>query len=1824
MGYRPEWLSAGAEVLVTELDANEKAGQPTVLDALVVGSGYGGAVAAARLAGATRSDGKKLDLCVLERGREYVPGTFPSRFSDLPGHVRFSRFDDPKPKGRADGLFDFRIGEDTSLLLGNGLGGGSLINASVAERPPEDVFGEAAWPAALRRDRDMLRDCFAQAERMLGVEPADVRGLAKYEALRGFARAIDAQVRPANIAVHSKDENNPQGVPQKACTGCGDCVTGCNFWAKNTLAMNYLAEARRCGARLYTNATVSRVQRATDHWLVHFRLTGPRHPPLDPPERIVRARHVVLAAGTLGSTEILMRSRAGGLRVSAELGQRFSGNGDMLSVLYGQSAEVNAAPEAASDFTARHVGPTITGLVQSGATRAGRVVIEELSIPAPLRRIFEEIVTTGAVPVRLAKSDWSAHCGDVPDPAAVDPDAIRRSQIFAAMGDDGARGRLEMIDGWETANSDGDGALRVQWDKAGAHPLYARQDDLLRRSEALGGLYLRSPLWKPLPDALSGMLSGPTPSGKLFSVHPLGGCPMGDDAQCGVVDDLGRVFDPSDKDNPARTHDGLLVLDGSIVPMALGINPLLTITALAERAIAGYVALQNWTTGGEAARVALASPPPLPKVELPPQASTVFRFTERMTGHLVLVPGDRAREAVLEVEFGEIGNVPKFLREGPHEVKVAHATLALKDGPSVALKGTVYWMERGTTRGAGRAARAIWTWLCTRAISDWFQRKREKGLGEALRTLFRSGPVLALATRVGEQRYLRYEMELDEALEISGKTVLPRGTRIQGLKTLQYVRGGNPWQQLSELAITLTLPEGGRQQAGTLRIAALHLLQRFAAQFQIVRQLDRPTAILDVASIALFMARIALQIHFWSLRAPEYEKYDPDRARRRLPGPLDGLLLERYRVLVKARDGAEPIALPLARYFQGASAGKPPVLLIHGFGASGAQFAHPQLERNLVRHLCERGFDVWVAELRTSIAVPSSFDQWTLDEVAKEDIGKIMDQVRNVTGHPELDIVAHCIGSAMFCTAALAGCLDGRVRRAVLLQVGPLITLSQGNQLRGYVASALRRYMLTGHVDSSIDDRAGWLDVLIDRLASTYPYPDSEKQAHLLRPWRKPHTHIANCNRSAAVFGRLFQHANVDAKLLDALGDLLGHTNLKTFEQTLQYAFVKRLTDYDGCNAYVTDRQVGDHFRFPVLFLHGAENQVFAPETTRRSQKLLKDVFGEAHPALREVIPGYGHLDPLIGREAESLFFSRISRFLLRDDLKPATAALIHHRRYPRPPLIGPVLGWTRKENGRWVARLWCRTDDEHSDARFLVGVVLRDGQPVAGHSFWAPLHRKMGALSGSLDLQGVIDVTLPDAAGDYEIAVLGAYASTDANMPPDTAAFELDQPTGDALAQNAPTTDMKEQFAARAVMGGPLNDAYGRAVAELRTSKDWRAQAQASGNARRTCDPGYEGRPDSAKLSKALLERLSPDRGRLDFALASCRYPASLMDREQADAMFGRLRGFLETEGAGAPALLLLAGDQIYADATAGLFDAGNRRARFYDAYREAWTAPNARAVLRQLPVYMMMDDHEVSDNWHPAEKDEGNMRAWGLAAFEEYQLSHSPRGLDPDRLQRETPPAYHYGFEAAGFPFFVCDTRTGRVGHDKIMSDGQFEALTGWLERNNRDNRPKFVLSPSIVVPFEARGATPRQDAAHAAPSDDWNAFPESLHRLFDFIAGHGIQNTVFLSGGPHFSMSGRIRLDRAGAAPLHALSIVGSPLYAPFPFANREPAEFLGDSSFDLPGMGGAAKMHYRIDPDSIVRGDSLTLVSAHPEGAGWRVNVNVHGREGPPHETSFDLP
>lgn len=539
-------------------------------DVVVVGSGYGGAIVANRL---TRAGAR---VALLERGREWHAGDFPNTLVEA---AREFHVDTPGADlgGRSD-LYRLHVGNDISVFSGCGLGGTSLINGNVAIRPDQRVFADPRWPGVLRDGDQLLADGYRLAERMLRptAYPEAAPELRKLTALDRVADAVGGRFARVPINVNFVAGTNHVGVPQRVCVGCGDCTTGCNYAAKNTLMMNYLPDARRRGAEIFCETDVRWVEDTGHGWLVHFLPPGADSGAV----RTVRAGLVFLSAGVLGSTEILMRSRQHGLVCSDRLGTRFSGNGDVLAFAYNGAVAVNGVGDGDGPPRLRRpVGPVIAGIIdrRDGPLDEG-FVVEEGVLPGPLAALLPSALSVAASIDRVHRPPaglrawWSRLLRVVAGLGlGAGHGAVQHTLTLLAMAHDGSDGVLEFADD----------RVHLHWPGVGARPVFTRVSAALRAAaDALGAEFVPNPLSVHDRDR------------PLVSVHPLGGAPMADAADGGVVDHAGRVFAGTDTE---QVHDGLYVCDGAVIPRSLGVNPLLTISALAERIAAIAARDRNWT-----------------------------------------------------------------------------------------------------------------------------------------------------------------------------------------------------------------------------------------------------------------------------------------------------------------------------------------------------------------------------------------------------------------------------------------------------------------------------------------------------------------------------------------------------------------------------------------------------------------------------------------------------------------------------------------------------------------------------------------------------------------------------------------------------------------------------------------------------------------------------------------------------------------------------------------------------------------------------------------------------------------------------------------------------------------------------------------------------------------------------------------------------------------------------------------------------------------------------------------------------------------------------
>lgn len=307
----------------------------------------------------------------------------------------------------------------------------------------------------------------------------------------------------------------------------------------------------------------------------------------------------------------------------------------------------------------------------------------------------------------------------------------------------------------------------------------------------------------------------------------------------------------------------------------------------------------------------------------------------------------------------------------------------------------------------------------------------------------------------------------------------------------------------------------------------------------------------------------------------------------------------------------------------------------------------------------------------------------------------------------------------------------------------------------------------------------------------------------------------------------------------------------------------------------------------------------------------------------------------------------------------------------------------------------------------------------------------------------------------------------------------------------------------------------------------------------------------------------------RLDFLLGSCRYPGLLWKVRHADRIFGPMADMVGDEGeASPPRFTLMVGDQIYADLLNRWIPVGRADTyeEFRDRYLAAFGSRNIRRLMRQLPTYMILDDHEIEDNWSQDRiRRDAKYQLFTIAidAYLSYQWSHGPRTYGK-RL--------YYSFDCGNYPFFVLDTRTQRYLEDEPdnLSDnhllgrpthpgarpGQLQRLLDWLkaQQTSRGNVPKFIVTSSVFVPSSMSARADRKPEAKEK-SDSWPGFPKTREAILRCIVDNGVQNVVFLAGDIHCSNVAEMRFKGTrAAAAIKAFSVTSSAFYWPFPSTLR----------------------------------------------------------------------
>lgn len=1887
------WLSQPVEAL---LDSGAAKNQNLTIDTLIVGSGYGAAMAALAL---TESDNSQHGVVVFERGDEYLPHDFPRTLGELPGHV-------PADLGGKDlsGLWDVRVGTRAVSVAGNGLGGTSLVNASVAVQPDESTL--ATWPASgVDADwQSLFGACYPKIYQLLGVNQIDnPERFKKFNALKKTVDHIDehATIHAAPVAINFNG-GGKHSVDHEPCNHCGNCVIGCHSGAKQSLNLNAWPLAKQRGADLYTGVRVLHLSQVDDKWMVHCHASRNSNKLFQ-----VTANRVILAAGSIGSTEILHRSANPGddedrspLHLSDMLGKKFSANGDGLIFTSGEEHPVNAIADVPDNTATDVCGPTIIGFARTSEDTAsedtatenttrealkntGQLTIEDGAIPYPLMEVWRETLTMQSYLRRFVSDTRTKWHQDNPahDDIATSHLFAKHSQVLLTMGFDNSPGQL-------VADNETGNLLPVWPERAPGEGYYAALDRLFKAKEPAayaGGEYHPNPLLQPLPNDFNNVFEGVNQIEKrVVTVHPLGGSVMGDSAATGVVNNHGQVFRVEDSaatglsTDSERVYDNLYIMDGSVLPTAVGVNPMITISALAytlASRIAGHSVPLNKpfaTLASENRAMPVKTLEPVGR-----DKSITARFNERLLWSVdsteqplkdkpalakdleVLFKDrlpDNVKTLVLDVTFffdnAEISgrtyrnSLEHWLADPTQPLR---ATAVLKASDKKLLHGSadtfvpmpelmqfngeVTLGSRDTPGAIAKVTRrfsAVWRFLTYRpsALGGLFKSNvsNDASMHDTMKGILR---ILKLHT---EWRYLVYK--LTEDTDTDNRLI------ITGQKTLAYTRKGNSvWDALLYLPAKFT--RGDTVVDASLSVDLLRITHG-PSPLQITSSPNEPASYAAVGGFAALLTRLIGTPHFWSFGAHNYHRFlkEPvfDKARRRTPPNtidfiregkrLSSLPAEIYRfedpdkTVLDCGAEQEELLARLVRYREDSSTDQTAVLLVHGLSHSSEIFWPEHVDETYVQFLLKQGYDVWVFDHRTSGNTRYQVNEdHTWDDIALTDVPWAVNQVFNTINseltsdnvadtseqksNPKLvHVFSHCIGAGAVAMAVLAGKLQqpsdkkkSMLGSLIPHAVTPWVFSSCENRTRANVWSFVKDVNFIKVVDPRMHSTPTLVDTVLDRIASS----TINEKARIAWPWwenlrrgKSKDNEYAKAMyfRYTVFWGRQWVHRNMSDELIKRFPTMVGEVPANILQQTSYCVRRKRLVNKDANNIYVSNDNLISYWTFPTLFLHGESNQVFDVESSRLSAYRLARLrhdkaviphdweFSTAdyarHGVWLETTPDYGHMDMIIGKRAASVVGPLIDKFF-----KAAVAQnidwqinpdaihdyevfeseyannTIHQDDLPRTrtraskfPFTGPVISSATKSR----LRLWAEADDY-------------DTETATG-------------LSAESETNTDLQVT-PIANNKPDDLLRGCFRSIQINRPE-----KLD---GCLQVRVKHDSDVVEGDLA-AVSCNVLN-----AATQNHTS------SQDFGRMR---DIDHDGGAELNLAGMPWFKRLygadnSQSGGDISFIAGSCLHPGSAFSRDLSDSIFEQL--WQQVVQADGPDFLLLLGDQIYADATAGIFDPKASYERYRVRYREAYGARGMRRVLSHLPTYFVVDDHAYKDNFSGL-IDIKAARDFSIAKAEAYNF----------QTQLNNTKQFWSNFELYGQPFFCFDTRFERKpGIDRnernsIIGKDQAGAFEEWLI-NNKDKRAIFLCSGSPLIPVKEAYV---QHPSLSGGSDTLVAYPGFLEYLIEKL--HAFSGKIFLlSGDPHLSCRGAVALS-SGNREVTIENIVSSPLNAPFPFANARASDYLWGQSAEVPIPDSPVLMSFRQELLSTAAQQFCRMNYAADSGI---LRVTVYSPDGP---------
>ncbi|KAI0015341.1 glucose-methanol-choline oxidoreductase [Xylariomycetidae sp. FL0641] len=1278
-------------------------------DCVVIGSGYGGGVAASRMARAGQS------VCLLERGKERWPGEYPSSTSDSFEQVHYSGEFAPSwlPRkivdgGDPTGMYHVVFGNGQNAVVCNGLGGTSLMNANVYLEADEDALKQEQWPSEIRDNPGCLNKYYQKAKEVLEPEeyPAEWPPLPKLELLKKQAEHLNMDEKFRRVKQTTRFHNGPNscGVEMTASASTGQDGTGLNDGSKTTTLVTYLADAWNWGADMFCEVEVRYVTKAPDRagYIIYFawhgRNRGHFKANLHGDLMWVHAREAVfLGAGAIGTTEILLRSRAMGLDMSPKVGQNMSGNGDILAFGYNTDYEVNAIGK---DFPSPYhpIGPCITGIIDNRKGHDNPLdgyVIEEGTIPgalAPFMQALLELLPGSIGP--QGESLYERIKGNLARAGTffLGPyfrqGAMERTQVYLIMSHDSNQAYLSLKEDKPVLEFIGVG--RSDHVKHLNHILE-------KATKAVGGTFVQNPWY-----ALMGQ--------QQVTVHPVGGACMGDSGASAVTNHRGEVYTGVGKE----THKGLIVTDAALIPAALGANPFATITALAERCLDLYAEEQNLHISQEKnGLLDLFDHPQHPHQrrkhmqhhEHVQEKEEDKKISSARDSMAIARSQDDGGFGFTEVMSGWIHRDRGFSRDDPDTYELAARTAQSRCESARFFLSVQSFNTRNIVHDPNHKALLTGTFVCPTLE------------GSPLMVQRGDFNLFLVDHKAPGTRNLTYDFGMRG---VNGKRY-----HFHGYKVVDSSVALSPvhfWKSTSTLYVTITEePHHGKNhhknhykadnQDGDVTnprwpIIAKGIMKIQPQDFASELMTLTPTGsnifkkALSAANFLTFFTRKSLSL----LLAPLYPLQYPSQT---YAGFVNNCRASDS-AKITARDGV----VTVLHIWEPTNTSIPArnLMMIPGASVDHQIFALPTIKFHAVDYFRRAGYRVFVPVLRIGALMVAQHNYTTFD--ARLDIKASLEYIRehypqyplekhhvkqkgkkpmevrvngingvngvngtnganglfggehteqhdyvNVNGHDGHDgqnghaaddepreqepiyCIAHCMGSVAFSTGLLDGTIPASWIKGITCSqvfMNPIWNAMNMIKIMASPVPADRVYRLLA---------GEWFSCSTAKTDSTLQKALNEL-LRLLPDERRELCNNASCHRISLVFARCWNHRNLNEATHRQIDRFFGGVNM-----TLLHLLMKQ--GFDGgvmSNAPLFERldaprNVRRLKGIPFLLFVGRDNAVLSPESTEKTYEVLTDTFGTTHAHAqssgdvgimyrRRVVPDYGHLDCWMGRNA--------------------------------------------------------------------------------------------------------------------------------------------------------------------------------------------------------------------------------------------------------------------------------------------------------------------------------------------------------------------------------------------------------------------------------------------------------------------------------------------------------------------------------------------------------------------------------------------------------------